>query len=171
MLVLIAQLAFSSDAFGIVMSRVFLSYTRTDIDRAAEVENILLHQNINVWRDINSIRGGDAYWDVISKAIHDCDCFVLLLSTESQRSNPVRREFELAKSLSKKILPILVHINVNELDEYWMPLNSIQFERYDDCLTNRDRFSKTVQGLLEQTAEVALMFNMKGGVGKTTFAA
>ncbi len=89
-------------------------------------------------------------------------CFVLLLSTVSQRSNQVRHEFELARNASKKILPILVNIGVGDLAEYWAPLCHIQFDRYENCLANRDKFAKTVQHQLEQAAEVALMFNMKG---------
>jgi chromosome partitioning protein len=153
------------------MSRVFLSYSRTDQDRAAQIEKTLSNHDIKVWQDINGIRGGDPFWDKISKAIVECDCFILLLSTVSQHSNPVRREFELAQRASKKILPILVNIDISDLDEYWAPLYRIQFDRYEKCLANRDQFAKTVQLRLEQAAEVALMFNMKGGVGKTTFAA
>ena len=152
------------------MSRVFLSYSRTDQDRAADIENTLSSRDIKVWQDIHGIRGGDAFWDTINKAIAECDCFVLLLSTVSQR-HQVRHEFELARNASKKILPILVNIGVGDLAEYWAPLCHIQFDRYENCLANRGKFAKTVQHQLEQAAEVALMFNMKGGVGKTTFAA
>lgn len=58
--------------------------------------------NIDTWMAPYDIPAGSKYAAVITKAIRDCSCFVLLLSNESQASEAVDSEVELATLTFKK---------------------------------------------------------------------
>ena len=89
------------------MPQLFVSYAR--VDRPA-VEELVAHLEIlgfETWVD-SSIRGGQEWWDVILKAIADCDGFVAVVSRGALSSLACGREFEWAEALGKPVLPVAV---------------------------------------------------------------
>lgn len=89
------------------MPKLFVSYARVDratVDQLVEDLQIL---GVQTWID-SSIRGGEQWWDVILKAIADCDAFVAVLSRGSLNSQACGREFEWAEALGKPVLPVAI---------------------------------------------------------------
>ncbi len=91
---------------------LFTSYSSSDREFASRlVEHLqsrLDDNNVTVWIDKASIRGGDKYDRVIEEALIKCDAMLLLLSERSVASENVRDEYTYYKEENKPIIPILV---------------------------------------------------------------
>lgn len=86
------------------MPKVFLSYSRADINRASEFERALFHRGVSVWRDQHNIYGGQQWPKVIGEAIADRDGVLLLWSANSAASHFV--EFEGRSSIKAACAPV-----------------------------------------------------------------
>lgn len=89
------------------MKKVFVSYSRKDIDFARKLSEDLEKAGYDVWWDLSDLRGGDDWVRVIPDAIAGCDFFVVILSPNSVESEWVRKEYTQALSLRKKVVPIM----------------------------------------------------------------
>jgi len=77
---------------------VFLSYAREDTDAARRIADALRAFGVEVWFDMNELRGGDA-WDVkIRRQIRECALFIPIVSSNTQARGEgyFRREWKLA---------------------------------------------------------------------------
>lgn len=88
--------------------QVFLSYSRNDLAAAKQIQEILQDQGILVWRDQDSIYGGQKWPKAIGEAIAARSLFVLLWSKEAAASHFVEFEWNTALALRKEIIPILL---------------------------------------------------------------
>lgn len=70
---------------------VFLSYSRTDLDRAQPVINLLEGAGFDVWWD-GRLEGGENYLHTTEAALEGADCVVALWSATSVASHWVRDE-------------------------------------------------------------------------------
>lgn len=89
------------------MKKIFVSYSRKDIDFARKLSEDLETAGYDVWWDLSDLRGGDDWVRVIPDAIAGCDFFVVILSPNSVESEWVRKEYTQALSLRKKVVPIM----------------------------------------------------------------
>ena len=87
---------------------VFLSHNRNNAAVAEEIRQELEMREIFTWMAEEDVGLGEFYKDVEMEAIAECDAFLILLSTPAQESREVRIEFERARELGKKILPVWV---------------------------------------------------------------
>ena len=110
------------------MKRVFVSYSRNNLDIVTQLIQDLQAVGINAWHD-QTLTGGQRWWDNILSNIRDCEIFVFALSPESWDSEACRSELGYVVQLGKTILPVLVAdgINLNLLPP---PLNEIQVTDY-----------------------------------------
>ncbi|MBV8898473.1 MAG: TIR domain-containing protein [Acidobacteriaceae bacterium] len=110
------------------MKRVFVSYSRNNLDIVAQLVQDIQAVGIDVWHD-QTLTGGQRWWDKILANIRECDVFVAALSPDCRESEACRGELEYAVRLNKTILPVLVAngVNVNLLPH---PLNEIQVADY-----------------------------------------
>jgi hypothetical protein len=90
------------------MTKVFISYSRKDIDFARRLAGDLEKAGYDVWWDLTDLRGGDDWPRVIPAAIESSDKFIIVLSPNSVVSDWVEKEYTHALSLRKKIIPILL---------------------------------------------------------------
>ncbi|MGH9831597.1 MAG: toll/interleukin-1 receptor domain-containing protein, partial [Blastocatellia bacterium] len=88
--------------------KAFISYARDDMNRALGLEQALRAHGVNVWRDQDSIYGGQQWPKVIGEAIADCDAVLLLWSANSAASHFVEFEWTTALALKKTIIPCLL---------------------------------------------------------------
>jgi hypothetical protein len=91
----------------VIVPKLFVSYAR--VNRPA-VDELVSHMQIlgfETWVD-SSIRGGEQWWDVILKAIADCDAFVAVVSRAALSSEACGREFQWAEALGKPVLPVAI---------------------------------------------------------------
>ena len=110
------------------MRKVFVSYSRHNLDAASQLVADLQAVGINTWHD-QTLTGGQRWWDNILASIRDCDIFVFALSEESWESEACRSELAYVFALGKPILPVLVSNNIN-LNLLSAPLSEIQVTDY-----------------------------------------
>ena len=110
------------------MKRVFVSYSRNNLDIVTQLIQDVQAVGIDTWHDL-TLTGGQRWWDNILTNIREADIFVCALSPESWESEACKSELAYAVQLSKTILPVLVAdgINLNLLPH---PLNEIQVTDY-----------------------------------------
>lgn len=90
------------------MDRIFISYSRKDIDFARKLAGDLETAGYDVWWDITDLRGGDDWVRNIPEAIKTSQYFIVVLTPNSIESEWVRKEYTQALSLRKKIIPIML---------------------------------------------------------------
>lgn len=110
------------------MKRVFVSYSRNNLDIVTQLVQDIQAVGIDVWHD-QTLTGGQRWWDQILSNIRECDVFVAALSPDCRDSEACRGELDYAVHLNKTILPVLVAdgVNVRILPH---PLNETQVTDY-----------------------------------------
>ena len=117
--------------------RVFLSYSRSDrvfVDRFA---SDLGRAGIEVWCDVDALRGGEQWRTQIIDAIQQSDVFLLFVSPASMHSDNVRRELTVAEEEDKPIVPVLMAVTAIP-DDFRYSLAGVQYTDitamdYDDA--------------------------------------
>ncbi len=90
--------------------RIFVSYARVDKPFCIQIVDTLdVHET---WYD-QRLYAGQNWWKEILRRLDWCESFVYLLSPDSIASEYCRKEFELAQSLGKHIVPVLIRDEVN----------------------------------------------------------
>lgn len=84
------------------MGYAFISYSTKNQAAADAMRTLFGKHKIDTWMAPYDIPAGSKYAAVITKAIRNCSCFVLLLSNDSQASEAVDSEVELATLEFKK---------------------------------------------------------------------
>ena len=110
------------------MRKVFVSYSRTNLDVVNQLVDDLQAVGMSAWHD-QTLTGGQRWWDNILANIRDCDIFIFALSRESWESEACRSELAYVCGLGKPILPVLVADGVN-LNLLSAPLHEIQVTDY-----------------------------------------
>ena len=91
------------------MPRIFISYSRQDLAVVQRVEQALTANGFSVWRDQESLYGGQQWPKEIGEAIATSDYFLLLWSNNAADSHFVEFEWTTAIALGKAIIPCLLH--------------------------------------------------------------
>jgi hypothetical protein len=110
------------------MRKVFVSYSRHNLEAATQLVDDLQAVGINTWHD-QTLTGGQRWWDNILDSIRSCDVFIFALSKESWESEACRSELAYVVQLGKPILPVLVSDDIR-LSLISAPLNEIQVTDY-----------------------------------------
>lgn len=90
------------------MQKIFISYSRKDIDFVRKLAGDLESAGYDVWWDITDLRGGDDWVNTIPLAISSSQYVIVVLTPNSIESEWVRKEYTQALSLRKKIIPIML---------------------------------------------------------------
>ena len=90
------------------MQKIFISYSRKDMDFVRKLAGDLEKAGYDVWWDITDLRGGDDWVRQIPEAIRLSQFFLVILTPDSVESEWVRKEYTQALSLRKKIIPIML---------------------------------------------------------------
>jgi hypothetical protein len=110
------------------MRKVFVSYSRHNIDAVAQLVKDLQDVGFNAWHD-QTLTGGQKWWDSILTSIRECDIFIFSLSKESWDSEACQSELAYVVELGKPILPVLVAEGVH-LSLLSAPINELQVTDY-----------------------------------------
>ena len=87
---------------------VFVSYSRVDGTFArAEIYEKLEKHGFKLWRDLSDMEGGEDWREQLRKAIEGTDTLVLCLSDQALKSNYVKWEWHLARSIGKRVVPVV----------------------------------------------------------------
>lgn len=88
--------------------RIFVSYARVDKPFCIQIVDTLdVHET---WYD-QRLYAGQNWWKEILRRLDWCESFIFLLSPDSVASEYCRKEFELAQSLGKHIVPVVIREN------------------------------------------------------------
>lgn len=91
------------------MMPIFLSYARADgLDAATRLRNELIAMGFTVWRDLEEMRGGQAWKEQLRAALRAVDAVVVLLTPAAVTSKTVEWEWQNALTLDKRVLPVLI---------------------------------------------------------------
>ena len=91
------------------MGKVFISYSRRDIDEVEKIVAQLEAEGIEVWLDREDIKAGKQWRSQIVEGIDTAEAFVLNLSPNSGASDNVLKELNLAEeALEPFILPVML---------------------------------------------------------------
>ncbi len=87
----------------------FISHTTVDDGYVAELESLLRASGFDqVFNDVHSILPDESFWPAIERGIRGCNVFYVVITSRSLESTWVQREVELARGLSKKIVPVWI---------------------------------------------------------------
>lgn len=112
---------------------IFISYSRKDHELVAKLVYLLEWYGYTVWWDIESLRSGEDFSQVIKKAIDDVKCVIVLWSKHSVQSKWVRAEAQIAEN-ADKILPVLKDSNTANFIP--TPFNILHSESLDSWVGN-----------------------------------
>jgi adenylate cyclase len=101
------------------MSRLFISYARSDEDAAIAIAKALQARGYEVWRD-DQLPAHRAYAEVIEERLQEADAVVVLWSVEAAKSQWVRAEADAARSAGS-----LVQVRLDDTIPP-LPFNQIQ---------------------------------------------
>ncbi|MFT3890231.1 MAG: toll/interleukin-1 receptor domain-containing protein [Anaerolineales bacterium] len=90
------------------MQKIFVSYSRKDMDFARKLAGDLEKAGYDVWWDLTDLRGGEDWVRRIPAAIEESQFFIVVLSPNSILSEWVEKEYTQALSLRKKIIPVIL---------------------------------------------------------------
>ncbi len=90
-------------------SKVFVSYSRRDRQRIAQLHELLArNKNVTVFRDTDDILPAEEWKPRLEHLIRAADSILFALSPNSAESEECRWEVELAESLNKRIIPVVL---------------------------------------------------------------
>ncbi|WP_417519909.1 toll/interleukin-1 receptor domain-containing protein [Minwuia sp.] len=123
-------------------AKVFLSYSRRDRERAQRIADVLRERHFGVFRDTDDILPTEEWRGRLEQLIAEADTVVFLLSPHSAASEVCAWEVDLARSLNKRIAPIVIEeVPAEDIPE---PLTHLNFI----FCTERDRFEDAVDSLV-----------------------
>ncbi len=124
------------------MAKIFISYSRKDIEFAKRLTTELSTNNLDFWVDWEGIPPTVDWWKEIEKGIEEADVFVFLISPDSSVSKVCGQEIDYAIKNSKRIIPLVVRdVQSGEAPKSLGHLNWIFFRESDD-------FAASIQKLL-----------------------
>lgn len=100
---------------------------------ARVLQNAVVSTGLSCWRDERWLAPGDDFAVEITRAIRECNAFVLLLSPASNSSDYVSREVAIAHHFKKLIVPVLLKATdiADGLLPYLIRLNRWDLGTYD----------------------------------------
>jgi hypothetical protein len=150
-----------------------LSYSRDDQYQVEQLSHSLRAEGLRVWRDQDALAPGQDFWQAIETNIREAGCLLVFLTRDSQSNENIRREVELASAHSVPIIPLMKNMSGDQLDDWWkQEIGHLQYIPLNYITSKiRKRIAQTARSHAHRICQTIAIFNMKGGVGKTTLAA
>lgn len=115
------------------MAKVFISYSRKDIDFAKRLTGELQKSGLDFWIDWDGIPPTVDWWREIEKGIEDADIFLFLISPDSSASKVCGKEIDHAVKNGKRLIPLLVRdVKSSDAPPALRPLNWVYAREGDD---------------------------------------
>jgi formylglycine-generating enzyme required for sulfatase activity len=115
------------------MARIFVSYSRKNIDFAKRLTGTLQERELDFWVDWEGIPPTVDWMREIQKGIEEADTFLFIISPDSISSKVCKEELELAVKNGKRLIPVVAHeIKWDEVPAELSHLNYIFFRESDD---------------------------------------
>ena len=127
-----------------VLSDVFISYSREDSSFVESLNKALVSAGKKVWIDWKDIPYSSKWWDEILRAIEGASTFICILSPDYFASKTCIEELNNSENLNKRIIPILYR----EFDPLVNSNNSISKINWIH-FTDRDDFRRSFDSLID----------------------
>ena len=115
------------------MAKVFVSYSRKDIEFAKRLTAELQKSELDFWIDWEGIPPTVDWWKEIEKGIEEADIFLFLISPDSAKSKVCGKEIDHAVLNGKRLIPFVVRdIKADESPQPLASLNWIFSRENDD---------------------------------------
>ncbi|HLO28690.1 MAG TPA: TIR domain-containing protein [Anaerolineales bacterium] len=115
------------------MAKVFVSYSRKDIQFAKRLTAELQKCELDFWIDWEGIPPTVDWWKEIEKGIEEADIFLFLISPDSAASKVCGQEIDTAVKNAKRIIPLVVRdLKGDEAPRQLSHLNWIFVRETDD---------------------------------------
>lgn len=98
------------------MSHIFISYSHHNLEYVKQLEQRLISEGFDVWRD-SHMKGGEKWWEVVKSNLEHCSAMIVIMTPEAAQSLWVMRETAIADYLKKPVFPMLLAGTLNE--EAW----------------------------------------------------
>lgn len=124
-------------------------YSTKNQSYANAIKECLERERICTWMAPGDIPPGSRYAEIITKALKDCSCLVLILSNDSQKSRWVGNEVERALNYGKPVIPVKIEeVTLNdEFDFYIGASQIVALNKIDLALPEVREFLKSVGAL------------------------
>ncbi len=127
------------------MAKVFVSYSRKDIDFAKRLTEELKKNNLEFWVDWEGIPPTVDFMKKIEKGIEESDIFLFLVSPDSNKSKVCGEEIAHAVKNGKRLIPLIVRdVKSEETPQALSHLNWIFFRKQDNF---EESFQKLLLGI------------------------
>lgn len=136
------------------MGYAFISYSTRNQAFADAIRSLFKKHNIDTWMAPYDIPAGSKYASVITKAIRDCSCFVLLLSNDSQESEAVDSEVELATLTFKKTIITIELEKVILNDAFTFYIHNKQIIAVHKIVEDSDEIKKVLNAVSAYTNNI-----------------
>lgn len=124
--------------------RIFISHSSKDNTFGKRIVRDLrdaLGSDDAVWYDTQGgLNGGDVWWREVAQELDQRDIFILIISPEAMKSEWIRREFVIALTNGKRIIPLL-----HRKCEMWIDLKIIQAINFLSPITYQASFEELLK--------------------------
>lgn len=144
----------------------FLSYSRKDGDRIAPFRDAIETDSLAAWYDRSELSGGDAWESMIRRGLTQSNCLVVFVS-ENVIGSYAEKEIALARDMRKPIIPVALD---NAIETDVPAIAGLREFQYIDARSDQEgAAAQLVKAIAKKdSAPVVSIYNVKGGVGKTT---
>lgn len=97
--------------------KVFISHSSKDKWLARKISEDLSNRDISTFLDEKDIQTGESIDQSVQEHLGECDESLILISPASLQSHWVLIELGGALALKKRIIPILIHVGVNQMPD------------------------------------------------------
>ncbi len=145
--------------------RVMISYSRRDRDLAEKLVCQLENYRINVWIDKRLEVHPVDFEKEIAHQIRKSDAIILLVSNASAQSQYVRREYDYACELGKKIVFVQITNDISNVPDDWLVHNFLPWREEEGVLhiitvLGDIEVIKRLQGRIWQQIRRIIMFEL-----------
>lgn len=89
------------------MSRIFISYSRSDVEFARRLAHSLSEMGAQIWIDVNDIPAGMKWSSAIQQGLNVCQVMLVIISPDSMASTNVEDEWQYYMDEGKPVIPLL----------------------------------------------------------------
>jgi WD40 repeat protein len=126
-------------------SRIFISYSRKDIEFADRLELALRESGFVTLIDRAEILALEDWWKRIETLVTQADTVIFVLSPEALASDVCKKEVEFADSLNKRLAPVVLRRAADS--DIPASLARLNFVFFDDPATFEQRLDQLVEAL------------------------
>lgn len=88
--------------------RIFASYSRKDSRSVHELVRLMRMTGAPVFLDTDSIPAGENWREILTAALQQADLVAVFWSYNSAMSEEVRKEYQFAAAIGKRIVPVMM---------------------------------------------------------------